>query len=112
MEKTMERTMVNVNAAAETMPAGLTERQIYNRLQKIADLEKQIKALTAARDEIRAEILSGAECVFINCDKFTLDAGRENYAAFDSKAFKAAEPDLYKAYTKQGSRSKFRYKFK
>lgn len=112
MEKVMERTMVNVNAAAKTMPAGLTERQIYNRLVKIADIEKQIKDLTAARDLLRSDIMQGAECVFINCDKFTLDAGHENYNTFDSKAFKAAEPDLYKAYTKQSSRSKFRYKFK
>lgn len=98
--------------AAEPVPAGLSERQIYNRLVKIADLDARIKELTAARDALRAEIIGDADAVTIDCSKFTLDAGRENYKQFDSKAFKAAHADLYAEYQKTASRAKFRFKFK
>lgn len=112
MNTTIERTTNTIPAAAETIPAGLTERQIYNRLKKISDLEKTIKELTAARDEIRAEILGDAESMLIDCNLFKLDAGREPYNSFDAKAFKAARPDLYAEFMKAGTRAKFRFKFK
>lgn len=98
--------------AAEPVPAGLSERQVYNRLVKIADLDRTIKELTAARDALRADIMQDAESMVIDCKLFTLDAGRENYKQFDSKAFKAAHADLYAEYQRTASRAKFRFKFK
>ena len=109
---TIERTVNTIPAAAEPAPAGLSERQIYNRLVKIADLESSIKELTAARDALRADIMQDAESMVIDCKLFTLDAGRESCRTFDSKAFKAAQPDLYKEYQRESSRAKFRFKFK
>lgn len=109
---TIERTVNAMPTAAEPVPAGLSERQIYNRLVKIADLESSIKELTAARDALRADIMRDAESMVIDCKLFTLDAGRENYKQFDSKAFKAAHADLYAEYQRTASRAKFRFKFK
>lgn len=109
----MEKQLFTTSApAVDTVPAGLSERQIYNRLQKIQDLENTIKMLTAERDAIRADIMRDAESMLIDCKLFKLDAGRESTTSFDGKAFKADHPEMYAEYLKPGSRSKFRYKFK
>lgn len=111
MQTTVERIATTTPEAAVVAAPGLTERQIMNRLKKHAELKAQIKALTAEKDAIEAEIMGAAEAVAIDCEKFMLDAGKEPYKTFDGKAFKADHPDMYAAYQKQSARSKFRYKF-
>lgn len=111
MQSTVERTITTPEAATVAAP-GLTERQIYNRLKKYADLDAQVKALKEEMDALKAEIMGDAEAVAIDCDKFALDAGRESYRQFDSKALKADHPDIYAEYQKQTTRAKFRFKFK
>lgn len=109
---TMGKHIDTIPAAAEKIPAGLTERQVYNRLKKYAELDAIAKAAKAEMDALRADIMRDAESLVIDCNLFSLDAGKEAYSSFDSKAFKAAHADLYAEFTRAGTRSKFRFKFK
>ena len=78
---------------------------ILSLADSIADMERTIKTWTAKRDELKEKILQLMKDN--NCDKVELD-GRvlitrvapTTREAFDSKAFKEAEPELYKQYAK------------
>lgn len=89
----------------------LTDRQIDNRIAKIADLDSQIKALQAERDALKAEITEA-----IGTEHETAHYIIRNTSVtsqrFDSKAFKAAEPETYAAYCKETTANRFTYKAK
>ena len=78
---------------------------ILSLADSIADMERTIKSWTAKRDELKDKILQLMKDN--NCDKVELD-GRvlitrvapTTREAFDSKAFKEAQPELYKQYVK------------
>lgn len=78
---------------------------ILSLADSIADMERTIKTWTAKRDELKEKILQLMKDN--NCDKVELD-GRvlitrvapTTREAFDSKAFKEAQPELYKQYVK------------
>lgn len=89
----------------------LTNKQIDNRTKKIMALEVQIKELEAQANAVKDEIKAELEARGI--EKLETESGRIirwMYIAgtrFDSKAFKAAEPELYKAYTKETGSYRF-----
>ena len=78
---------------------------ILSLADSIADMERTIKSWTAKRDELKDKILQLMKDN--NCDKVELD-GRvlitrvapTTREAFDGKAFKEAQPELYKQYVK------------
>jgi regulator of replication initiation timing len=70
--------------------------------KSIAEIEKTIKALKAKEDEMKAEILKGMEInniLKLETDdivvSYIASTGRET---FDSKKFRADNPDLYDEY--------------
>lgn len=79
--------------------------KIASLADAVADMERTIKTWTAKRDELKEKILQLMKDN--NCDKVELD-GRvlitrvapTTREAFDGKAFKEAQPELYKQYVK------------
>lgn len=63
----------------------MTDKQLNNRIAKLQSIEAQMKELEDAAETIRAEIK----------------------ADLDSKALKAALPDVFAAYSKESSSRRF-----
>ena len=88
----------------------MTNRQLDNRVKKLQDLEAQIKALEmqadALRDELKADLTEkGAdEC---NTGSFIIRWKEIISSRLDSKALKAAMPDVFTAYSKESSSRRF-----
>lgn len=90
----------------------LTERQINNRMRKVADLDAQIKALQAARDALTDEIKAAMTAEHIETANFKINNTVVKSKRFDSKAFKADHADLYTAYQKETETRRFSYTVK
>lgn len=101
-----------VQAAQEAAEVTLSERQIYNRLRKIATIETQVKALEAQKDALRAEIIGDAQEVMIDNPLYNLQFRQIVSRRFDSKKFSADYPQLYEEYRKPSTSTRFTYKFK
>lgn len=81
----------------------MTNRMIDNRCKKLADLEAQIKALTAAADAIKAEIKADMEADSldeIDTGKYKVRYKLVESMRLDSKALKKDLPDVYSLYSR------------
>lgn len=72
--------------------------------KKIAEFERQAKAIKEAEDKLKAEILAEMETrniVKLDTEDLTITYVAETYReSFDSKALKADHEELYNQYTK------------
>ena len=89
---------------------GLTTRQINNRLDKIADIDAQIKALEAQRDTLKKEITDAMTSDTLETGAYKVTYKEITTNRFDSKSFKADHAKLYAAYTKPSTSRRFTYK--
>lgn len=91
-------------------PSGLTDRQFDNRGKKLAAIDAQIKELEKQRDMIRDEIITGMNgATEYETAAFRFFFKTIKSSRFDSKAFKAAQPETYTAYCKESSTQRFTY---
>ena len=88
----------------------MTNRQLDNRVKKLQDLEAQIKALEeqadAIRDEIKADLTEKGEDEH-NTGAFLIRWKEIISKRLDSKALKAALPDVFATYSKESSSRRF-----
>lgn len=87
----------------------LTDRQINNRMRKIADLDAQIKALQTARDALADEVKQAMTADTLETADFKVTYKPVTTNRFDSKRFKADHPDQYADYCKPSTCSRFTY---
>lgn len=88
----------------------MTNRQIDNRCKKLADLEAQIKALTAAADAIKAEIKADMDADAleeIDTGKFKVRYKVVESMRLDSRALKNDLPDVYSMYSRVSACKRF-----
>ena len=90
----------------------LTERQILNRLRKIADAEKQKKALEDYIASLKIELIGDADAVAIDAEKFSLKYTPVETSRIDSKRLKTERPDVYADYLTASKSHRFSYKLK
>ena len=108
--KTQETTRAAVVFTVDPVQvSGLTDRQINNRLAKMADLDAQIKALEAQRDALKAEIIESMTGDTRETAAYKVSYKEVTTNRFDSKAFKADFPETYKQYQKQQTCRRFTY---
>lgn len=88
----------------------MTERQIENRVKKLHQIEAQRKELEAQEKALKEEIKADME------SKGTDELRTKNFIirwkeiisnSFDSKALKAALPDVYGQFLKQSASKRF-----
>lgn len=88
----------------------MTERQIENRVKKLRQIEAQRKALEEQEKALKEEIKADME------SKGTDELRTKNFIirwkeiisnSLDSKALKAAFPDVYIQFTKQSTSKRF-----
>lgn len=88
----------------------MTNRQLDNRVKKIQALEAQIKELEAQadalRDEIKADLSDKGEDEH-NTGSFIIRWKEVVSNRLDSKALKAALPDVFATFSKQSSSRRF-----
>lgn len=88
----------------------MTNRQLDNRVKKIQAIEAQIKELEAQadalRDEIKADLTVNGEDEH-NTGAFIIRWKEIISTRLDSKALKAALPDVFATYSKQSSCRRF-----
>ena len=88
----------------------MTNRQLDNRVKKIQALEEQIKELEAQadalRDEIKADLSDKGEDEH-NTGSFIIRWKEVVSNRLDSKALKAALPDVFATFSKQSSSRRF-----
>lgn len=108
----MEVTKVK-SASAEVVfsvnPNALTDRQLDNRLSKLAALEAEIKALKTAADDLKQEIINGLPADHHATTKFKINYSTFTRCTIDSKAFKAELPEVAKKYEKISTQTRFSY---
>lgn len=88
----------------------LTNRQIDNRLDKIAALKQQEKELKEAREALEQEVqeaLGTAE--LLETRRYKVRYTTVTSSRFDSKAFKAEKPKIYAQYMKQLTTRRFSF---
>lgn len=96
----------------EDIRPALTERQINNRMKKISDLDAEIKRLQALRDSVADEVKEAMTTDCIETDAFKITYKDVTTNRFDSKAFRAEYPDVYKEYCKTSTCKRFTYTVK
>lgn len=82
----------------------MTEKMIENRIKKLKEIEEQQKALEEQADAIRAEIkkdLEAKEIEELQTKLFLIRWKEVITNRLDSKALKAAFPDIYNQFSKQ-----------
>ena len=88
----------------------MTDRQLNNRIQKINDLEKQIEEMealvNALRDEIKADLTEKQKDEH-NTGSFIIRWKEVISNRLDSKALKAALPDVFATYSKESKCKRF-----
>lgn len=93
-------------------PTGLSNRQVYNRLKKISEIDAQIKELEKEKEALKTQICGDVEGMVIDCTLFSLQFKQVMTKRFDTKAFASAAPDLYEKYRKPSYSMRFTYKLK
>lgn len=85
-------------------------RALENRVKKLKDLEAQIKELQEQADAVKAEIqaeMTQQDVEHLAAGVFLIRWTRVVSNRFDSKAFKAALPELYAQYTRPSESRRF-----
>lgn len=90
----------------------LTDRQIDNRMRKVADLDAQIKALKAQRDKLVAEVAEALPGEHYETGAYKINNTTVKSNRFDSKQFKADHPKQYAQYCKESTTTRFSYTVK
>ena len=88
----------------------MTERQIENRIKKLQAIEVQQKELEAQAEALKAEIKADLEEKGINelqTKNFIIRWKSVISNRLDSKALKAAFPDIYNQFTRQSESRRF-----
>ena len=86
----------------------MTERMIENRIKKLRELEARQKELEAAAEAIRAELKADLEEKGVNeLKNFILHWKEIISSRLDSKALKAAFPDVYGQFCKASASRRF-----
>ena len=88
----------------------MTERMIENRVQKLRALEAEAEAIQEKADAIRAELKAGLEEKGVDelqTASFTLRWKEVVSNRLDSKALKAAMPDIYGQFCKASATRRF-----
>lgn len=86
---------------------GLTDRQIDIRARKWAELDARIKALTAERDALRAELVEAGTRQTKN---FAVTVTTTMRSSLDSTRLKAERPKIFAEYQKQTPQTRFTVK--
>lgn len=102
----MEALKINLGDPTITISTrqGLTDRQIDIRARKYADLDAQIKALTAERDAIRAELIEEGTRQTKN---YVLTVTTSTRSGIDAARLKKERPKIYAEYAKQTEQTRF-----
>lgn len=88
----------------------MTNKQLDNRVKKIQALEAQVKKLEKEAEAIRAEIKADLESKGEdehNTGSFIIRWKEIITSRLDSKALKAALPDVFNAYSRESSSRRF-----
>ena len=88
----------------------MTNKQLDNRVKKLQTLEAQVKELEAQAEAIRAEIKADLESKGEeehNTGIFIIRWKEIITRRLDSKALKAALPDVFNAYSRESSSRRF-----
>lgn len=88
----------------------MTERMIENRIKKLTELEEQITKLQEQADVIKGELKADLEEKGIDelkTKNFLIRWKEIVSSRLDSKALKAALPDVYNQFVKQTSSRRF-----
>ena len=84
----------------------MTDRQLNNRITKLQDIEAQMKELEEQADAIRAEIKADLEAKGEDehdTGSFIIRWKEIISRRLDSKALKAALPDVFAAYSREST---------
>lgn len=88
----------------------MTERMIENRIKKLTELEEQITKLQEQADAIKGELKADLEKKGVDelkTKNFLIRWKEIVSSRLDSKALKAALPDVYNQFVKQTSSRRF-----
>ncbi|MBR3560942.1 MAG: hypothetical protein IKN81_05360 [Oscillospiraceae bacterium] len=88
----------------------MTDKQLNNRIAKLQGIEAQMKELEDAAEKIRTEIKADLEAKGEdehNTGSFIIRWKEIISRRLDSKALKAALPDVFTAYSKESSTRRF-----
>lgn len=88
----------------------MTDKQLNNRIAKLQSIEAQMKELEDAAEKIRTEIKADLEEKGEdehNTGSFIIRWKEIISRRLDSKALKAALPDVFTAYSKESSTRRF-----
>lgn len=109
--KTMNNTAKKITADIILFPKkGLTDRQLDNRLDKLAALDAEIKTLKEQADALKAEIIEGMNGEHHETSRYKINNTLVNSTRFDSTSLKKDMPDIYKLYAKPNNYNRFTYK--
>lgn len=87
----------------------LTDRQIDNRMKRLAEIDEEIKALETERDALKAEITASMQETRSTM-RWTISNKQVSSMRFDSRSFKADHPKLYADYCKPATTTRFTYR--
>ena len=88
----------------------MTNKQLDNRIKKLQGIEAQVKELEAQAEAIRAELkadLEGKGEDEHNTGSFVIRRKEIITSRLDSKALKAALPDVFTAYSRESISRRF-----
>lgn len=85
----------------------LTGRQILNRLLKIEEAKRKIKALNAEIDALKAEIIGGADTVALDTPQYRVSYAPVVSTVADTKRLKA--DGLFERYSMERVAKRFDY---
>lgn len=88
----------------------MTDKQLNNRIAKLQSIEARMKELEDAAEKIRTEIKADLEAKGEdehNTGSFIIRWKEIISRRLDSKALKAALPDVFTAYSKESSTRRF-----
>lgn len=88
----------------------LTDRQIDNRVKRLAELEENVKRIKKEIDSIKDEIKSAMSSEELTTANWIIKNTVYDRVTIDSKRLKADFPEVYREYSKTSQSSRFSYK--